>query len=346
MRAFQLTAWQKPPELRDVPTPEPGPGQVLVRVAGAGACHSDLHLMEWPEGIVPFHLPFTLGHETTGWVAALGAGVGGLYEGEPVAVYGPWGCGACRPCRSSAENHCERAADLDGAGGGLGLDGGMAEYVLVPSPRLLVPLPEGLDPVQAAPLGDAALTPYHAIARSRPALVPGTTAVVIGVGGLGHLAIQILRACTPARVLAVDTDPSKIEFARELGADDAWLAVDDAAARVKDATRGIGAELVLDFVGVDTTMAAGAQMVRARGDLTVVGLGMGTLAFSALALPWEASVQTTYWGSLLELTEVLALAATGKVRARIERFPLADAATAYERLRGGAVTGRAVVVPD
>ncbi len=154
--------------------------------------------MELPEGIIPYDPPFTLGHENTGHVAALGAGVTGWHEGDAVAIYGPWGCGRCRACRLSFENYCEHTSEVRGAGGGLGLDGGMAEYVLVPSARLLVPLGD-LDPVEAAPLGDAALTPYHAIARSRAALVPGTTALVIGVGGLGHMAIQILRALTPAR---------------------------------------------------------------------------------------------------------------------------------------------------
>ena len=133
MRALQLIAWGELPEFREVAVPEPGPGQVLVRVAGAGACHSDLHLMELPAGIIPYDPPFTLGHETTGHVAALGAGVTGWAEGDAVAIYGPWGCGRCRACRQSFENYCEHASEIRGAGGGLGLDGGMAEYVLVPN---------------------------------------------------------------------------------------------------------------------------------------------------------------------------------------------------------------------
>jgi propanol-preferring alcohol dehydrogenase len=344
MRALQLTAWQQPPTVLDVPVPEPGPGQVLVRVAACGACHSDLHLLEFPEGLLPFSVPFTLGHETTGFIAAVGPGVQGWAENEPVAIYGPWGCGACRRCRHSEENLCERAAELEGSGGGLGLDGGMAEYVLVPSSRLLVPLGD-LDPVAAAPLTDAALTPYHAIARSRESLVPGTTVVAIGIGGLGHMALQLLRALTPSRVIAIDADPTKVELARELGADDAILTDDDPVARVRAATNGLGAELVLDFVGVDATLALAAQTVRPRGDVTVVGLGMGTLPFNVFGLPWEANLRSTYWGSLIELTEVIALARAGRVSARIERFSLDDAPIAYDRLRAGKIDGRAVVVP-
>ena len=157
--------------LRDVPVPEPGPGQVLLRVAGAGARHSDLHLMEFPAGAVPWQPPFTLGHENTGWVAATGAGVTGWSEGDAVAVYVVWGCGRCKACRLSAENVCEHVVEVGSLGGGLGRDGGMAEFMLVPDARLLVPLGE-FDPVDAAPLTDAGLTPYHAIKQALPVLAP------------------------------------------------------------------------------------------------------------------------------------------------------------------------------
>ena len=173
MRALQLTAWQHDPELRDVAEPEPGPGEVVVRIGGAGVCHSDLHLLyEFPPELLPYRPPFTLGHENAGWVEALGAGVTGLEVGEPVAVYGAWGCGHCVRCRQGMENYCVNQAQLACAGGGLGCDGGMAPLMLVPSARLVVPLGD-LDPTQAAPLTDAGLTPYHAIRRSLPKLLPG-----------------------------------------------------------------------------------------------------------------------------------------------------------------------------
>jgi propanol-preferring alcohol dehydrogenase len=159
MDAFRLLEWQKPPELTEVPVPEPGPGEVLIKVGGAGLCHSDLHLMEWPPGQLPFDPPFTLGHENAGWVEALGDGVTGFEQGEPVAVYGPWGCGHCRACRLSREDYCENQLEIGRMGGGLGFDGGMAEYMLVPSSRLLLRLGDGLDPRDAAPLSDAAHTP-------------------------------------------------------------------------------------------------------------------------------------------------------------------------------------------
>lgn len=344
MKAYQLTAWQSTPELREVEVPEPGPGQVLVKVGGAGACHSDLHLMDWPEGTMDFDLPFTLGHENAGWVEALGAGVDGLEVGEPVAVYGPWGCGRCRPCRLSAENYCERQAELRAFGGGLGLDGGMAEFMLVPHPRLLLPLHE-LDPREAAPLSDAALTPYHAIKRSLSLLVPGSTAVVIGVGGLGHMAVQILRALSPAQIIAVDTSPEKLSLARDVGADEAVQPGGEAAEKIRDLTGGLGAELVLDNVGADDTMALAAQVARFQSHVTVVGLAGGSFPFGFGALPFEAQLTIPYWGTAVELMEVLDLARDGKIRAHVERFPLERVGEAYDRLREGSLDGRAVICP-
>jgi alcohol dehydrogenase, propanol-preferring len=344
MKAYQLTAWQTPPQLREVEVPEPGPGEVLLKVGGAGACHSDLHLMEWPEGLMNFDLPFTLGHENAGWVEALGAGIEGLEVGEAVAVYGPWGCGRCRACRRSAENYCERQAEIGAFGGGLGLDGGMAEYMLVPHPRLLLPLGD-LDPRDAAPLSDAALTPYHAVKRSLDVLVPGSTAVVIGVGGLGHMAVQILRALSPARVIAVDTSDEKLRLAREVGAEEAVMAGEGAAETINEAVQGRGAELVIDMVGSDDTLALSAQIVRFESHLTVVGLAGGTFEFGFGALPFECQLTIPYWGSAVELMEVLDLARAGKIRSHVERFPLDRVEDAYEKMRSGDLDGRAVICP-
>jgi propanol-preferring alcohol dehydrogenase len=156
MRALRLLKWKSDPVLVEVDEPAPGPGEAVVRVGGAGACHSDLHLMrEFEHGLLPWGPPFTMGHENAGWVHALGPGVTGVEVGEPVAVYGPWGCGVCSRCQLGVETYCENpaGAPVASGGGGLGLDGGMAELMLVPAAsRHLVSLPEGLDPVAAAPL--------------------------------------------------------------------------------------------------------------------------------------------------------------------------------------------------
>jgi alcohol dehydrogenase, propanol-preferring len=344
MQAFQLPAWQQPPELREVPVPEPGPGEVVIKVGGAGACHSDLHMMDWPAGQLPFDPPFTLGHENAGWVHRVGAGVQTVRPGEAVAVYGPWGCGSCGACRRSAENYCERQAEIAVMGGGLGRDGGMAQYMLVPAARLLIPLGE-LDPREVAPLSDAALTPYHAIKRSLHKLTPGSSAVVIGVGGLGHMAVQILRAVSSARIVAVDSAPEKLRLATDVGAGVTVLAGEDAAGSIREATGGRGAELVLDLVGSDETLALASQCGRFEGDLALVGLAGGTLPVSFFSQPYECSISTTYWGSAIELMEVLELARAGKIEVHVERFPLERAAEVYDRLRRGEIPGRAVVCP-
>jgi alcohol dehydrogenase, propanol-preferring len=344
MKALRLTRWGKPAELCETSVPEAGPGQVLIKIAAAGACHSDLHLMEWPEGQLPWKLPFTLGHENAGWVEQVGRGVSSVKQGDAVLVYGPWGCGRCRPCRLGRENYCERAGEIGVAGGGLGLDGGMAEYMLVPSDRLLVPLGD-LDPVKAAPLADAALTPYHAIAKSRERLQPGASAIVIGVGGLGQMAIQLLKATTGARVIAIDSDDRKLEIARKLGADVVLRPAADAAA-IRKATGGIGAELVLDVVGAEATLALGARSLRAEGRLVILGLATGTLPVSFFSLPYGAEVATSYWGTVTELMEIVALARAGKIELDVDAFPLEQAPEVYARLKRGEIRGRAVVVPS
>lgn len=349
MRALRLPGWKSEPELVEVEEPTAGPGEVVVRIGAAGACHSDLHLMhDFEAGAVPWNPPFTLGHENAGWVHALGSGVTGLEVGQPVAVYGPWGCGTCARCRVGVDTYCENpaGAPVPGGGGGLGLDGGMADYLLVPAARHVVPLPDGLDPVAAAPLTDAGLTPYHAVRRSLGKLLPGSTALVIGVGGLGHVGVQILKAVTAARVIAVDTREEALALARECGADLTLQSGDEAVAEIRGATPGgRGVDVVLDFVGADATLKLGAASARTVGDLTIVGIGGGTLPVSFFSVPYEVSIQTTYWGSRPELIEVLDLGARGLIQPEITTFGLDEAVEAYRRLQAGQVAGRAVIVP-
>jgi propanol-preferring alcohol dehydrogenase len=344
MHALQLVEFQQAPELREVADLDPAPGQVVIRVAGAGACHSDLHILhDFPPGLVPWPTPMTLGHENAGYVHALGAGVTGVEIGEPVAVYGPWGCGRCHRCRTGSENYCGVAHTNPIAGGGLGTHGGMAPLMLVPSARHLVPLGD-LDPVLAAPLTDAGLTPYHAIARSRALLQPGATVVAIGVGGLGHLGVQILAATTAATIIAVDQRTEALALATDVGAHHAVLA-ESAAAEIRGRTGGVGADVVLDFVGSDATLALAASVVRSAGHVTIVGLAGGALPVGQGRVPFGVSVSLTYWGSVTELIEVIALARAGAITPHVERFPLERAAEAYELLHAGKVRGRAVITP-
>jgi propanol-preferring alcohol dehydrogenase len=344
MQAVRFVGVGQPARIEDVPTPSPGPGQVLVRIGGAGVCHSDLHVMEEDLGFTP---PFTLGHENAGWVAALGQGVTAFKEGDAVAVYGPWGCGRCHACQLSMENYCENWAELGTFGGGLGSDGGMAEYMLVPSARLLVGLGD-LSPAKAAPLSDAALTPYHAIKRALPHLHAGSTVVVMGVGGLGHMAVQLLRVLAPVRIVAADVDDAKLQQAKALGADDVVNNRDgDAAAeRIRAITGPRGAGLVLDCVGVQATIDLGARLLGRNSVWTIVGLGGGHHDFRHGSTPYGTSVSIPYWGSRVELIEVIAMAREGRIHAETTDFPLGQAVDVYRKLKAGQIPGRAVLVPD
>lgn len=345
MRALRMVDWNHDPEMADVPEPEPGPGEVVIAIGGAGVCHSDLHLLyEFPPGLMPWELPVTLGHENAGFVHRLGAGVTGLEIGQPVAVYGPWGCGHCYACATGAENYC-RTNPMGTPVGGLGADGGMAEQMCVPHARHLIPLPDGLGPAAAAPLTDGALTPYHAVNRVRHLLVPGSTAVVVGIGGLGHLCLQVLRATTAAQVVAVDTRPEALELATTCGAHHVVPAGDGAVPAIRDLTGGVGADAVFDMVGSDVSLALAAQSVAVNGFIGLVGLAGGTLPVSLLGLPFGVTVSPTYWGTRPELHEVLHLAARGDVVSHTTTYPLDKALDAYAAIKAGTVLGRMVIVP-
>ena len=343
MRALRMVGFGREPELMEIPDPVPGPGEVVIRVGASGACHSDLHVLYEMDASGVWQLPMTLGHETAGWVHAIGSGVNGVTEGDAVAVYGAWGCGACARCLVGMENYCERPS-LTG-GGGLGLDGGMADYLLVPHQRYLVPLPDGLNPTAAAPLTDAGLTPYHAIRRSWPKLTPDATLVLIGVGGLGHIAVQIARATTAAKVIAVDVKSEARELALKVGAHHAVLSDGDAAAKIRELTDGRGADVIIDFVGTTATLDLARGVARSLADVTIVGIGGGEVPLSFFSQPYEVNIATTYWGSRGELAELLALASSGGVSAEGTFYALDNAAQAYRVLRDGRVSGRAVVVP-
>ncbi|MFC6011227.1 NAD(P)-dependent alcohol dehydrogenase [Nocardia lasii] len=347
MRAVQLTA-PGTLEVRTVPIPELGPDDLLLRVGAAGICHSDSFVLA-----LPFPLserPLTLGHEIAGTVEALGAAVDGRRVGERGIVYLCWSCGACRECLRGNENVCLAAGRTAMPPcPGLGPDGGMAEYVRITA-RSFVPIADDLDFAHAAPLADAALTPMHAIRGAMDQLWPGATAVAIGIGGLGHVAIQLLKALTDTTVIAVDVDPDKLALATECGADLALKVDENIAATLLELTGGRGAEAVFDFVGADATAQLAVETVAPNGAYRMVGLagghpGIDSGPAGGPGLPWGATVRKSYGGTRTDLIDVVALAAAGKVRAEVELFDLADARTAFDRLDSGAIRGRAVLIP-
>ncbi|NNN29335.1 alcohol dehydrogenase catalytic domain-containing protein [Streptomyces sp. S3(2020)] len=350
-RALRLTGWGGPPVLTGTARPRPTGEEVLIQVEAAGLCRSDLHVIDAPPGTLPYRIPFTLGHEVAGRVVERGPLACGPAIGERVVVYGPWGCGSCARCAAGAENYCDRRtlldADLVGTGAGLGRDGGMADVMLVPSGRLLVPVGE-LPSARAAPLTDAGLTAYHAVSTVRHALtVEGASVVVLGLGGLGHLAVQILRATTEAQVLAVDVREEALALAHECGAHFGTLARPDTAAVLRGRTGGVGAVAVLDFVGDPSTARLAVDVLRPGGELAVVGSGGGELTVRKPGgLPPGTRISLPFWGTLPELEAVVALALKDALKARVEEFPLSEAAEVIARLRSGEVRGRAVLIPD
>jgi len=336
MKAALLSEYHRPLELVEQPEPEPlGSRDVVVRVGGAGVCATDLHaidgLME-PAGLRP---PVVLGHENAGWVHAVGDGVTAAAVGDAVLVYPPYSCGLCVPCRRGHDMHCERHGFT-----GLTRDGGFADYVLVDE-RSLLQLPDGVDPGDVAPHADAGLTAYHAVKKLVPHLVPGSTAVVLGVGGVGHITLQLLRVLGAARVIAIDTDERRRALARELGADE----VLDDPADVREAANGAGADVVVDLVATDATHEASLAMLARGGVYSLVGYG-GMIHVPSVALVvGESQVEGNLVGNWIDLWEILQLHARGDVVLRTETHPLEQVNDVLDRLREGEITGRVVLVP-
>lgn len=324
--------------LDEIEVPRPGPGQVLVKIGGAGVCHTDVHIRSGEFPIPPgAELPLTLGHENAGWVEEVGAGVEGLAPGAAVAVWGGLGCGQCRICKTEHEQCCDIA--LWDAGGGY------ADYTVVQQARQLLPLGD-LEPIEIAPLADAGLTPYRAITKCLPFLYPGASVAVIGVGGLGHMALQIVRALAPAvDIIAIDVADKQLALASELGATHAVDARGNAVEEVLRLTGGEGAQAVLDFVGTDPTTATAAAIAARRGIIVLVGIGGGSLPFSFFGVRAEVTVTNSWWGSQNDFADVIELARRGLVRPTIHRIGLDGVNDAMDALERGAVHGRFVAVP-
>ena len=341
MRAYRLLDWQQP-GFAEVPVPEPGPGQVRVRVAGVGLCHSDVLFLTSPAGVLPYDVPFTLGHEIAGWVDALGDDVTEVAVNDAVAVACMSPCWECRWCRQGADNYCVN----NWRGRGFGVDGGLASHLVV-GRREVVPLGD-LDPTLAAPLTDAGATSYHAVQRVRPkidaaAAVGQATAVVIGVGGLGSYAVQWLKLQTEARVVAVEARPERVEAATKLGADEVILAGDGLSRRLREAIGADGADAVLDFVGTDQTLNAAVRNAATLGSIALVGQGFGSAQVRYGQPAHDCDIFNPQGARIAELHEVIELARSGNVIIEVEQFAFDDVASAYERLQAGTLNGRAVV---
>ena len=344
MLAYRLLKAQTQPEFQEVPEPHAGPGQVVVRVAGSGLCHTDFTVIArdrayWRDEPPPF----TLGHEIAGWVEEVGTGVTTFRPGNAVAINPSWAsCGRCHMCRSGEENHCLYQKAIRAPG--VGYDGGHAPYVLVPEARFLVPIGD-LDPVVAAPLTDAGITTYSAIKSALPGIWPGSTAVVIGIGGLGLYAVQFLRQLTSARVVAVDRSEARMKLALEYGAADVLSIGPGVADQIRELSGGVGAAFVLDCVGVNATLAAAVAALSWRGRLAMVGAGGGSIPFDFFKVPPGAQLVTSLNGGSIALMEVVEMAALGRLKILVDRYPLNAAKQAYDDFEHGRLVGRAVLMP-
>jgi NAD+-dependent secondary alcohol dehydrogenase Adh1 len=343
MRAAQVVSYGKPVSVVEVDEPAlRDPHDVIVRVAGSGVCRTDVHILDG-ELEAAFHptLPLTLGHENSGWVHAVGAAVTHLSVGDPVIVHPAVTCGHCTGCRAGNDMHCRswRFPGVDG------WPGGYAE-LLRTTARSLVPLPRGTDPAPLAPHADAGLTAMHAVRRIAPYAAPGTTVVTIGAGGVGQIAIQLLRILTAATVLVVEVDPARAATARRLGAHQVLeLPAPRAAQAIRELTDGLGVEVVLDLVGEGDVPGHAMGMLGKGGVYSIVGYG-GSVRIEHLdMINRELTVLGNQIGSYADLQALVDLVGRGLVSIDSTLFPLDAAAEVLRDVEAGRVSGRAVLVP-
>jgi len=341
MRAVRLHGYHQQPVVEEVPDPVvKGPLDVVVKIGGAGVCRTDLHIIEgqWAEAM-GVALPYTIGHENAGWVHEIGSGVTNVAVGDTVILHPTPTCGLCRACRAGQDMHCENSAFP-----GLDSDGGMADYLLT-SARACVKLDPSTRPEDVAALADAGITAYHAVRKAVPLLYPGTTCVVIGAGGLGHIGIQCLKALTATTIVVVDRNPDALALATKLGADHTVVADGSQVQTVQEMTGGKGADVVLDFVAEQGAEQDGFAMTRPAGSYYVIGYG-GTLTIPTLdVISTERNIVGNIVGTYNELVELMVLAEAGKVTLHTKTYPLDAAQDALRDLDAGLVRGRAILVP-
>jgi len=341
VKAVRIHGYHQQPVIDEVPEPSvESPLDVVVKIGGAGVCRTDLHIIEgqWAERTQTV-LPYTLGHENAGWVHEVGSGVTNVAVGDTVILHPAPSCGLCRPCRAGDDMHCENSAFP----GLANRDGGMAEYLLTTA-RACVKLNPQTQPADVAALADAGITAYHAVRKAIGLLYPGTTAVVIGAGGLGHIGIQCLAALTATRIIVVDRNPDALKLAGQIGAHHTVIADGGQVDAVNEMTDG-GADVVLDFVAEQGAENDGWAMTRPAGSYFVIGYG-GTLQVPTLdIISTERNVVGNIVGTYNDLAELMALAEGGRVTLHTKTYPLDAAADAVADLDAGRVRGRAILVP-
>jgi NAD+-dependent secondary alcohol dehydrogenase Adh1 len=342
MIAARLHHYQEPLEVEQIAEPEiTGPHDVIVRVGGAGLCRTDLHVQEgqWAEKS-NVELPYVLGHENAGWVHEIGSAVSNVEVGDTVILHPLVTCGLCRACRAGDDVHC-----TNNLFPGISTDGGFAELIKTIA-RSVVRLDPELHPKDIAALADAGLTAYHAVKKAASILYPGTRAVVIGAGGLGHIGIQVLKALTPAEIIVIDPSDEARALATESGAD-RTVAVDGKQVdTILELSDGLGAEAVIDFVGERGATAEGVAMLRQAGSYFVIGYGENINVPTIDIISREINFIGNLVGSYNDLSELMTLTAQGKVTLHTSAYPLDAVNDAMADLDHGRLQGRGILVAD
>jgi NAD+-dependent secondary alcohol dehydrogenase Adh1 len=342
MKAVRVHKYHADPAVDEIAEPKlEGPLDVIVKVGGAGVCRTDLHILEgqWAEAMSP-ELPYVIGHENAGWVHEVGPGVTNVAPGDTVILHPQPSCGLCLNCRAGRDMHCTNAF-FPGLSNN---DGGMAEYLRTTA-RACVKLDPTTKPADVAALADAGITAYHAVRKAIPLLYPGTTAVVQGAGGLGHIGIQCLAALTATRIVVVDRNPDALALAKQLGADVTVLADGSHLDAVRDLTGGAGADVVFDFVAEQGAENEGWSITAPNGSYYVIGYG-GELRIPTLdVVSTERNMIGNIVGTYNDLAELMVLAQAGKVTLHTAQYPLYAALDALHDLDAGRVRGRAILVP-
>jgi NAD+-dependent secondary alcohol dehydrogenase Adh1 len=318
-----------------------GPHDVIVRIGGAGLCRTDLHIQEgqWAEksGV---ELPYVLGHENAGWVEEIGSDVSNVEVGDTVIVHPLITCGLCRACRAGDDVHC-----INNLFPGISVDGGFAQ-LLKTSARSVVKLEPTLHPKDIAALADAGLTAYHAVKKAVSTLYPGTRAVVIGAGGLGHIGIQCLKAMTPAEIIVIDPSEEARALAGEIGADTTVAADGQQVDTILEMTDGVGADAIIDFVGEKGATKDGVAMLRDAGNYYVIGYGENINVPTIDIISREINFIGNLVGSYNDLAELMTLTAQGKVTLHTSTYPLDAVNDAMADLDQGRLQGRGILVAD